>query len=108
MVDFDVDDAFCSPWVGFTLVAWPGAALARDVCRFAPVITRLAESTAELFKIGAWADWQYRRKNALENVFFLIFRRFDQDDQAPRQHETAMKAIHLHIIRRPAIFNRHV
>jgi len=40
------------------------AALARDVCRFAPVITRLAESTAELFKIGAWADWQYRLSDA--------------------------------------------
>lgn len=35
-------------------------ALARDVCRFAPVITRMAGNTAELFKIGSWGDWQYR------------------------------------------------
>lgn len=40
------------------------AALARDVCRFAPVITNLAESTAKLFKIGTWADWQYRLSDA--------------------------------------------
>lgn len=37
-------------------------ALARDVCRFAPVITRMAGNTAELFKIGSWSDWQYRQR----------------------------------------------
>lgn len=37
-------------------------ALARDVCRFAPVITRMAGNTAELFKIGSWGDWQYRQR----------------------------------------------
>lgn len=39
-------------------------ALARDVCRFAPVITRMAGNTAELFKIGSWSDWQYRLSDA--------------------------------------------
>eukprot|EP00435_Cladocopium_sp_Y103_P000050 s4143_g1.t1 len=39
-------------------------ALARDVCRFAPVITHIAGNTAELFKIGSWGDWQYRLSDA--------------------------------------------
>ena len=43
--------------------------LARDVCRFAPVISRVADNTAELFKIGAWGDWQYR-SSLKQGVFF--------------------------------------
>ena len=38
--------------------------LARDVCRFAPVINRLAGETVEVFKIGGWTDWQYRLSDA--------------------------------------------
>ncbi|CAK9063338.1 Retinoschisin (Fragment) [Durusdinium trenchii] len=40
------------------------ASLARDVCRFAPVINRVADNTVALFKIGAWSDWQYRLSDA--------------------------------------------
>ncbi|CAE7479165.1 unnamed protein product, partial [Symbiodinium natans] len=36
------------------------ATLPRDVCRFAPVISSMAQEEVEYFKFGTWPEWQYR------------------------------------------------